>query len=63
MHNDGLLRVGGRLGKFGLSHSEAHPVVLPKQGNISGKIIQWYHDSVAHCGIGMTLNNLRQIGF
>ena len=27
---DGLLRVGGRLGKSRLSHSEAYPLILPK---------------------------------
>ena len=36
----GLLRVGGKLGKSRLSHSEAHPVVLPKQSNISEVIIR-----------------------
>ena len=35
LDSDGLLRVGGRLGKSRLSHSEAHPLVLPKQSSIS----------------------------
>ena len=40
LDNDGLLRVGGRLGKSRLSYSEAHPLVLLKQSNISEAIIQ-----------------------
>ena len=40
LDSDGLLRVGGRLGKSRLSHSEAHPLVLPKQNNLSEAIIR-----------------------
>ena len=39
LDSDGLLRVGGRLGKSRLSHNEAHPLVLTKQSNISEAII------------------------
>ena len=35
LDSDGLLRVGGRLEKSRLSLSQAHPLVLPKQSNIS----------------------------
>ena len=34
LDSNGLLRVGGRLGKSRLSHNEAHPMILPKQSNI-----------------------------
>ena len=57
------LRVCGRLAKCRLSHSEAHPLLLPNQDNVSEAIIQWCHETVAHCRRGMTLNNLRQNGF
>ena len=63
LDSDGLLRVGGRLGKSRLSSSEAHPLALPKQSNISEAIIQWSHENVAHGGREMALNNLRQNGF
>ena len=63
LDSDGLLRVGGRLGKSRLSHSEAHLLALLKQSNISEAIIQWGRENVAHSGRGMTLNNLRQNGF
>ena len=35
LDSNGSFRVGGRLGKSRLYHNEAHPVVLPKQSNIS----------------------------
>ena len=41
LYSGGLLRVDGRLGKSRLSHREAHPLVLPKQRNISDPIIRW----------------------
>ena len=63
LDSDGLLRVGGRLGKFRLSHSEAHPLFFPKQSNISEAIIPWCHKDFAHSGSGMTLNNVRKNGF
>ena len=63
LDSDGLLRVGGRLGKSRHSQSEAHSLVLPKQSNISEAIIRWCLENVAHGGRGMTLNNLRQNGF
>ena len=63
LDSDGLLRVSGRLGKSRLSHSEAYPLVLPKQSNISEAIIRWCHENFAHGGRGITLNNLRQNGF
>ena len=63
LDSDGLLQVSGRLGKSRLSHSEAHPLVLLKQSNMSEAIIRWCNENVAHGGRGMTLNNLRQNGF
>ena len=63
LDSDGLLRVGGRLGKSRHSQSEAHSLVLPKQSNISEAIIRWCPENVAHGGRVMTLNNLRQNGF
>ena len=46
-----------------LSHNEAHPLVLPKQSNISEAIIRRCHENVSHGGRGMTLNNVRRNGF
>ena len=63
LESDGLLRVGGRLGKSRLSNSKAHLLVLLKQSNKSEAIIQCCHENVAHGGRRMTLNNLRQNGF
>ena len=39
----GILRVGGRLKESGLPYSERHPVMLPKQCNLSILVIEWAH--------------------
>ena len=63
LDSDGLLRVGGRLGKSRLPHSEAYSLDLPKQRNISEAIIRWCHESLFHGGTAMTFNSLWQNGF
>ena len=63
LDSDGLLRVGGRLGKSRLPHSEAYSLDLPKQRNISEAIIRWYHENLFHGGTGMTFNSLWYNGF
>ena len=51
------------MGKSKFFLSEAHPLVLPKQSNISEATFRWCHENVARGGRGMTLNNLKQNGF
>ena len=63
LDSDGLLRVGGRLGKSRLPHSEAYSLDLPKQRNISEAIMRWCHENVFHGGTGMTFNSSWQNGF
>ena len=52
-----LLRVGGRLRRGNLDNK--HPVILPKNDSIVYKIIQHYHEDIAHLGRTSTLNELR----
>ena len=57
---DGLVRVGGRLGKSsGLSEELKHPVILPKKGHVTTLIIRDAHERTAHGGRGITLCELR----
>ena len=60
---NGLLRVGGRLGKSKLNRDAVHPVLLPKKNEITTAIFQWCYKTVAHDGRGLSLNQLRQSGF
>ena len=43
-----------QIGEIRPSQSEAHPLVLLKQSNISEAIIRWCYENVAHGGRGMT---------
>jgi hypothetical protein len=57
---NGLLRVGGRLGKSrSLPEDLMHPVILPKKSHITTLVIRHSHEKVAHAGRGNSLNELR----
>ena len=56
---NGLLKVGGRLGKSKRNRDTVHPLLLPKKNEITNAIVEWCHKAVAHGGRGLTLNQLR----
>ena len=63
LDEDGILRVGGRLGSSRLPGDEKHPAILPKNAHISKLIIQECHEAVNHQGRGMTVNRIRAMGY
>ena len=56
-----LLRVGGRLRRSNLQN--VHPIILPKNEPIVLKIIEHYHEEIAHLGRTSTLNEVRLQGY
>lgn len=56
----GLIRVGGRLENSNMSYSAKHPVILPKDSDISRIIIENLHRKLGHLGRNTVLNALRQ---
>ena len=60
---DGILRVGGRLEKGSFSLHEKHPIILPKNCNLTRLLICHCHELVRHQGRGMTLNEIRSQGY
>ena len=62
LDSSGVLWVGGRLNQSKLTNNEAHPVVLPKNSNITETVLIWSHETIGHGGRGLTLNNLRKNG-
>ena len=60
---EGLLRVGGRLGRSSYPWSEIHPVVLPKNSHVTNLLIRHYHEANAHQGRLITLNAIRRAGY
>ena len=61
--DDGLLRVGGRLGKSTMHLELKHPVIVPRNSHLTTIIVRHYHEVTKHQGRGMTLNEIQQNGF
>ncbi len=57
---DGLLRVGGRLGKAALPEEVKHPLILAKDQHISTLILRHIHQQLGHSGRNHTLSKLRR---
>ena len=57
---NGLLRVGGRLGNAPVVEDARHPVILPRHGEVTRLVILQEHIKSGHAGVEHTLNELRQ---
>ena len=60
---EGLLRVGGRIGKANFDDKLKTPVILPKTEHITKLIVAHIHKKTRHSGRGITLNELRSHGY
>ena len=40
-----------------------YPITLPKKSKVIELIVKWCHLKAAHCGRGITLNEIRDRGF
>ncbi|XP_077977489.1 uncharacterized protein LOC144433051 [Glandiceps talaboti] len=63
LDSKGVLRVGGRLEKAGVSDSVKHPAIIPKDSEVARLLISHIHNKVQHQGRGMTFNELRANGY
>ncbi|XP_066917226.1 uncharacterized protein [Clytia hemisphaerica] len=59
----GVLRVGGRLRRSNLDFKLRHPILLPKNHELSESIVRWCHEKCTHRGRLHTLHELRNHGF
>ena len=59
LDQDGILKVGGRIGKCDLSYEVQHLILLPKSCKTADLIKRWCHDKVAH---DITINQIRYSG-
>ncbi|XP_051786109.1 uncharacterized protein LOC127528851 isoform X1 [Erpetoichthys calabaricus] len=57
---DGILRVGGRLGKAAMPEEAKHPAILHKHSRVASLILQHIHKRIGHCGRNYVLAQLRQ---
>lgn len=60
MDNEGLLRVGGRLGRAPLDYDQQHPYLLPKNDHLVNCLIDYFHNKNLHTGPHLLISLLRQ---
>lgn len=60
LDGENMLRVGGRLQKSELSFETKHPLILPKEGNLTTLLVAYYHKKCLHGGPQLTINLVRQ---
>lgn len=60
LDDDGLMRVGGRLGHSTLPEEQKHQILLPKNHLLTDLIIKYYHEKALHAGTQATLSLIRQ---
>ncbi len=58
--DEGVIRVGGRLGRARLQYGAKHPYVLPKCSRVSTMLVEETHASVGHLGTNSVLAALRE---
>ena len=63
LDDNGILRVGGRLGRAGFQYNVKHPIILPKKTHVTKLIVRYFHEKVVHQGRGFTLNAIRSNGY
>jgi hypothetical protein len=63
LDNDGVIKVGGRLGDSNLPHAAKHPAIIPKEHHVTKMIIVHCHEKAKHQGKGMTINEIRSKGY
>ena len=60
LDHDGMLRVGGRLGRAPLPDETRHPRILPRASRVTSLLITATHEGLMHAGADHVLNELRQ---
>ena len=57
---NGIVRVGGRIGKAPVSEDVKHPVLLPLDSPVSSLLVKKFHEDTGHGGREQVLSRLRQ---
>ena len=60
---NGILRVGGRLRNSEQTGEIKFPIIMPKKGLLTRRIVEWFHIKVGHSGRTTTVNEIRSNGF
>ncbi|XP_058827012.1 uncharacterized protein LOC131686993 [Topomyia yanbarensis] len=57
--DDGILRIGGRLGQSTESYQVQHPMILPSKHSLTDMVMQHYHEQLLHAGPQLLLATVR----
>jgi hypothetical protein len=60
LDENGVIRVGGRIRNANLAYNQKHPVLIPKNHNVTEAIIRHFHVKNLHSGTQSTLASIRQ---
>jgi len=60
LDKDGLIRVGGRIGRSKLPFGQKHPLLLPKNHHFSQVVARYYHQLNLHAGPTLLLCLIRE---
>ena len=60
---NGILPVGGRLGRILLPFDEKHPIIVSGKHHVASLLVSYYHEQVRHQGRHLTEGAIRMAGF
>ena len=60
---NGILRAWGRLHNSEQTGEIKFPIIMPKKGLLTRRIVEWFHKKVGHSGRTTTVNEIRSNGF
>ncbi|XP_053697263.1 uncharacterized protein LOC128744354 [Sabethes cyaneus] len=60
LSHDGVIRLGGRLGRSQESEEARHPMVLPARHHLTKLLLKHYHLKLLHAGPQLMLSSVRQ---
>lgn len=61
MFGNGLLRVGGRIGKAGFKYLKKHPLIVPPGSRLCWLIMQQTHEDTLHGGVQLMMAMIRNV--
>lgn len=62
LDSEGILRVGGRLGRANLRTGEKTPVLVPGKHHIAKQLLVYHHEFIHHQGRHLTEGRIRRAG-
>ena len=63
LDTEGVVRLGGRIGRSSLPYGAKHPILLPANHPVTHSILSYYHAAIGHQGRSLTHAEIRYNGF